>query len=95
LGKEGASKYTFFSCVCQFEAQAISSKHGTGVTVMFVHLENKSWHAIEQLLTSDKVLYACVEMIENPTLMPLWAFSTYRYILVRELDVLESSWWKF
>jgi superfamily II DNA helicase RecQ len=66
---------------------------------MFVHSENKDRHDIEQLLKSDKVvLYACVEMLESPTLAPLWTSNTCRRISAFYIDkahtIHESRDWQ-
>ena len=66
---------------------------------MFIHSENKSRRDIEQLLQSDKVvIYACVEMLESPTLAPLWASDTYRRISAFYIDeahaIHESRHWR-
>jgi len=66
---------------------------------MFVHSKNKDHHDIEQLLKSDKVvLYACVEMLESPTLAPLWTSDTCHRISAFYIDEVHTihelcDWW--
>lgn len=48
---------------------------------MYVYSENKRHQDIQALLRADKVvIYACVEMLESPTLAPMWTPKIYRRI---------------
>lgn len=58
---------------------------------MFIYSENKRRADIELLLKCDKVvIYACVEMLESPTLAPLWHSETYSRISAFYIDEAHS-----
>jgi hypothetical protein len=100
LGKEGANKYVpLFLDSAVYTYLYWISNHGTGVESMFVHSNNKDRSALDRLLCAEMVvIYACAEMLESPTLAPLWLWETYKRISAFYVDeghcVHESASWR-
>jgi hypothetical protein len=84
----------------KFYANWISSNNGLGVASIFVYSEKKSHRDIETALGSKMlVFYACVEMLESPTLAFLWQSKTIRSRIIAVFideahEIAENGHWR-